>query len=102
MIGILFLPTHIQAMPATAMIDYGTTNFLFPSNDLTAPLKSTPSLEKLRAYLAVLDRWNTHLNPTPEDEQWRIESIVKTSNKVCLDGSPNVFFKVKFADGPKT
>ena len=47
MIGILFLPTHIQAMPSTGMIDYGTSNFLFPSNDLTAPLKSTPSLENL-------------------------------------------------------
>ena len=100
-IGILFLPTHVQAVPSTGMIDYGSTNFLFPIDDLTLPLKSSPSLEKLRAYHAVLDRWNKHLDPMPEDERWRIDSIVRSSNKVRLDGTPSIFFKVRFADGPK-
>ena len=93
-IGILFLPTHVQAVPSTGMIDYGSTNFLFPIDDLTLPLKSSPSLEKLRAYHAVLDRWNKHLDPMPEDERWRIDSIVRSSNKVRLDGTPSIFFKV--------
>ena len=33
MIGMIFLPAHIQTMPSTSIIDYGTMNFLFSSNE---------------------------------------------------------------------
>ena len=101
LLGILLLPTHIQATPTTGMTEIRPPNLLWNGNDLTTPLKSTPTLEKLRAYHAVLDRWNMLMNPSPSDERWRIERIIKCSNKVRIDGSPSVFFKVLFADGPK-
>ncbi len=77
LIDIMFLPTHIEAMATTEMIDYRTINFLFPGNDISAPIISTAPPEKLRAYFAALDQWNMHLDPMPEDEIGGLKRLFK-------------------------
>ena len=66
----MLLPTHIVAEPSQGLRDFGGTKFLFPHPETFVPLSTEPNIEKLRAYHAVLDRWNIQMNPTPEDERW--------------------------------
>ena len=66
------------------------------------PLNRTPNLDKLRAYHAVLDRWNSIHNPEPEDTRWHISKVLQCSNRPVKDGSRSIFMKIKYSDGPKT
>lgn len=100
-IGLTLLPNRVCALPTIGMIKVPPPTTLTSSSELLTPMKSTPNMEKLRAYHAVLDRWNSYVNPDPENERWRIKRIVRMSHRTREDGTPSVFFKIQFFDGPR-
>jgi len=98
----MVLPTHVVAEPSHGLVEHPNTSFLFPDPSVFVPLETEPHIEKLRAYHAVLDRWNMMENPLPEDTRWHIKEIIQLSNKPRKDGTRSIYAKIRYSDGPKT
>ena len=92
------MPTHIMAVPT-----YGLTEvpIVHTNPKLFAPFRGNEGQEKLRAYHAMCDAWNEMQNPDPTTRLWKVNKILKVSNKEVKDGKRSIFYKAQFNDGNK-
>jgi Reverse transcriptase (RNA-dependent DNA polymerase) len=69
------------------------------------PLQTTPEVEEMRAYHAYVDMLNDVYEEDPENERWRVESIIDHQVRRIYRGldhrPPKVKLKVRYADGQK-
>ena len=97
--GILLLPTHVVAQPTVDFPEITTKSLGL--NPITMQTNHRGrKINSLRAYPAVMDRWNSIMNPDPLESRWAIEKVLG-SREVRKEGDDRmVFLKVQFQDGP--
>ena len=99
-LGALTLPNQVSANPVKPLPDFPTVALDY--NPITCePTSRSKQLNKLRAYHAVLDKWNSMMDPDPLEQRWSINKVVQ--DRVVHEGTDDrrVFLKVQFNDGPK-
>ena len=98
--GILLMPTHVMAKPGISFPSL-TTKSLSLNPIVHEPTSPTQKVKKLRAYHAVLDRWNSLQNPDPLEARWALKKVVSDREIDYGTEGRKVFLKVQFQDGPK-
>ena len=92
-LGTMFMPTHIMAVPTHGLTE---APIVHTNPKLFTPFRQNEGQEKLRAYHAMCDAWNEMQNPDPTTRLWKVNKILKVSNKEVKDGKRSIFYKAQF------
>ena len=73
--GVLFLPTHVIAEPSVTLPSIPCTGLIL-NPIVQEPTSKTKQLNNLRAYHAVLDKWNSIQDPSPMNYRWSLYKVL--------------------------
>ena len=98
LVGTMFLPTHIMAV---SHIPLPQLPAQVPLKEQTfqQPLSRSKHLTKLRAYHAVLDKWNS--KDLEENVRWNLKKVIDKRIVSYPGEDRRVLLKVELEDGPK-
>src|SRR5210317_1054222 len=97
-IDVLLLPTHVVAQPRDDFPSIPTLNA--GMNSVQQFSDRSKKITKLRAYHAVLDRWNGLMNPDPLENRWAIKKVISDREIRKDTEERTVLMKVQYNDGP--